>query len=168
MFDVETSFDFYRMLVSDWGDLMNDKQSARKAIHCIILANHLPEWVWHDWLSKDVKAKAILGITDEPSYFAYLRRCVWLDILRAMANGTKHFERQPFKTQHVRGYGQGPYGVGPYGQGYLLIDLGEGAGPDQRYMPAINLIEVCVRFWRDFFKAHRPDVALIHSTNHAI
>jgi hypothetical protein len=43
MFDVKTSFEFYEMLVADWDDLMNDKQSARKAIHCIVLANHLPE-----------------------------------------------------------------------------------------------------------------------------
>jgi hypothetical protein len=168
MFDIENSFDFYRMLVADFDDLMSDKQSARKAIHCAITANHLPEWVWHDWLRRNDEVKHALGITNRASYFAHLNNFVWLGILKEIANGSKHFERQSFNTQHVRSYGAGPYGIGPYGHGYLLIDLGEGAGEDQRYLSAISLIEVCVRFWRDFFRLHRPDIFLEHSTHHTM
>jgi len=161
MFDVSSSFDFYQMLITDWDELNGDKQSARKVIHCIILANHLPEWIWHDWLKSDHVVKAKLGLTDRDSFIALLRTCVWLDILRAIVNGTKHFERQPFKTQLVKYQGLGDHG-------YLVIDLGEGAGIEHQFMPALHLIEVCVRFWRDFLKTHRPDVPLVHSTNHAI
>lgn len=33
--------------------------------------------------------------------------------------------------------------------------------------PAAHLIEVVVRFWRDFFKKFRATVALVHSEHHA-
>jgi len=55
-----------------------------------------------------------------------------------------------------------------YGQGYLLVDLGEGAGPEHQFMLALTLIELCIRFWRDFFHKHRLDVKLKHTENHAI
>ena len=81
-------------------------------------------------------------------------------------NGTKHFIRdQGFETMRVTGYGSGPYGVGPYGKGYLLIDYGEGAG-EHRWMPAAHLLEVVVRFWRDFFKKYRPGEDIPVSKHH--
>ncbi len=39
--------------------------------------------------------------------------------------------------------------IGPYGAKYLVIDFGEGG---DRYMPAGFLLEVVVRFRRDFFR----------------
>ena len=71
-------------------------------------------------------------------------------------------------------------------KGYLVIDLGgvegefEGEGldefgeptdeppdgGDQRYLTAAALLEVIVRFWRDFLMRYRPDLDLIHSVHH--
>lgn len=65
----------------------------------------------------------------------------------------------------VSGYGQGPYGIGPYGKGYLVIDYGEDAG-EHRWMPAAHLLEVVVRFWRDFFKKYRPGEDIPVSAHH--
>jgi chromosome segregation ATPase len=35
-----------------------------------------------------------------------------------------------------------------------------------RWIPAAHLIDVVIRFWRDFFKRFRPTVALVHSEHH--
>jgi hypothetical protein len=187
MFNIENSADYYAMLVEDFDEFMNESGSARRAIHCAITCHHLAEWVWHDWLKNHDEIKRKLGVTNYDSFRDYLKGCIWLDILRQIANGSKHFERQPYQTQLVQGYGQGPYGIGPYGRGYLLIDLGaedetEGYavdefgeprdskhdGGNQRYLPAAHLLEVCVRFWRDFFAAHRPENTVVPSRHHTL
>ena len=190
MFDIENSANYYEMLVADFDEFVAEPQSARKAIHCAITTYHMADWVWHDWLRHDDVTKKSLSITNENSFYAYLKRCIWMTVLHEIANGSKHFKRQSLKTQLVRGYGSGPYNVGPYGYAYLLIDLGgeeieaeedmqeldefgepvDGPmdGGDQRYLPAGTLLEVCVRFWRDFFIMHRPDLSLKHSDNHAL
>jgi hypothetical protein len=49
----------------------------------------------------------------------------------------------------------GGYGVGPYGMSYLTIDHGEDAGV-HRFMNVPDLLEVVVRFWRDFFRNYSP------------
>lgn len=186
MFEIENSADYYAMLVTDFDEFMADPQSGRKAIHCAISAYHMHDWIWHDWLKDRRDIRKELGLTNFEVFKEYLKGCVWLDILREIANGSKHFRRQLYKTQLVRGYGAGPYGVGPYGTGYLLIDLGEVEsdpdefildeygepddaahdGGDQRFMTAASLLEVCVRFWRDFFTKYRPDLTLTHSEHH--
>ncbi|MBW9089833.1 hypothetical protein JNB91_18630 [Rhizobium wenxiniae] len=46
-----------------------------------------------------------------------------------------------------------------------MIDLGEEAG-DQRWLPAAHLLEVVVRFWRDFFQKYLPSPDLPVSAQH--
>jgi hypothetical protein len=188
MFDIRNSVDYYAMLVEDFDEFMEQPQLSRRAIHCAITAYHMHEWVWHDWLHEREDVKAKLGLTDLASFRKYLKGCVWLGILRELANGSKHFKEQAYSTELVRGYGQGPFGLGPYGTGYLLIDLGGNDEPldemllgeygelddeipnggNQRFMPAAHLLDVCVRFWRDFFKEHRPDAMVAPSRHHTL
>lgn len=167
MFDLANSQDFYAVLVADFDDFMAEPHSARRALHCAITAYHLHEWVWGDWLRTDRATKATLGISDKRSFLGWIdRHCVWFPGVQGLANGTKHFARnQGFDTMRIGGYGQGPYGIGPYGQGYLLIDYGEDAG-EHRWQPAAHLLEIVVRFWRDFFKAYRPSANLPASKHH--
>jgi hypothetical protein len=167
MFDISTSADFYEMLVEDFDELITKPDSARLALHCAISAYHLREWLWKDWLSSDTEAKEAIGVTSESSFNDWIyEHCVWFGSIRDLANGTKHFRQNPnMKTSLSGGYGKGPYGVGTYGRSYLLIDYGEEAGEHQQ-KAAISLIEVVVRFWRDFFRLYRPDVGVKHSQNH--
>ncbi len=51
-----------------------------------------------------------------------------------------------------------------HGKGYLLIDLGEGAG-EHHWLPAAHLLEVVVRFRRNFFK--RPSAERCRSRQQA-
>jgi hypothetical protein len=59
--------------------------------------------------------------------------------------------------------GSSPLGL--QGEGYLLLDLGEGAG-EHRWLPAGHLLEVVLRFLRDLFKRFTPATSLAHSKHH--
>lgn len=170
MFAIENSEDFYKMLVADFDDFCAEQTSSRLAIHCAISAYHMTDWVWGDWLKKDPKTRALLGIgTKQDSFRAWIdRQSVWFAYIQGIANGSKHFAPQNFGTDTVAGYGQGPFGVGPFGKPYLLVDFGPQLPNADRYLTAGALLEVVVRFWRDFLQAHRPDPDRRDSTNHAI
>ncbi|MBY4611616.1 hypothetical protein K6M90_28745 [Rhizobium sp. 9T] len=168
MFDIKSAGDFYAVLVEDFDDFVAEPHSARRALHCAITAFHLYEWVWGDWLSKDKAARDAMGIAsrDRDAFLQWIDRyCVWFQIVQDLANGTKHFGRSTgFETMRVVGFGDAG-GVGPGGKGYLVIDWGETAG-DQRWFPAAHLLEVVVRFWRDFFRKYRPADDLPASRHH--
>jgi hypothetical protein len=189
MFDLTTSSDFYAMLVEDFDDFMAEPHSARRALHCAITAYHLREWVWRDWLESNLEVQKVIGVCDEASFNAWVNQsCVWFLTIRDLANGTKHFRRdQGFETmrvtaspfaldQHTAGFDEGAWGspisyidssigMGPHQKGYLLIDYGEGAG-EHRWKPAAHLLEIVVRFWRDFFRMYRSMPNLPASKHH--
>lgn len=150
------------MLVQDFDDFMIEQHSARRALHCAITSYHLAEWVWKDWLKDDHVVKKALGVSNDKSFYNWINRtCVWFSPVRDLTNGTKHFnQNQNFET--IRMYGP----LGPSGQGSLIIDYGEGAGELHRWQPAGHLLEVVVRFWRDFFRKYRPSPALPESKYH--
>jgi len=159
MFDIQTARDFYALLVQDFDEFVEEPHSARRAMHCAISAYHLHEWVWGDWLSKYQAARDALGLTGrkKDQFLQWIdQHCVWFVFVQDLANGTKHFSREAaLETLLVQGYGEGGFGMGPFGKGYLVIDLGEDAA-EQRWLPAAHLLEVVVRFWRDFFRKYLP------------
>lgn len=169
-FAIENSEDFYSMLVADFDEFHVEQTSSRLAIHCAITAYHMTDWVWGDWLKKDAKTRSALGIgTRQDSFRAWIDdHSVWFAYIRGIANGSKHFAPQNFGTEAISGYGQGPFGIGPLGRSYLLVDFGPSLPNAERYLTAGSLLEVVVRFWRDFLRAHRPDPDRIDSANHAM
>lgn len=166
MFNLNSSQDFYAMLIEDFDDFMAEPTSVRRALHCAITAYHLHEWVWGDWLKTDQTVQKALGINNKKNFIAWIDNASpWFCVIQNLANGTKHFIRnQDFKTTEIQGYGQGPYDVGPYGKGYLLIDFGVNSEP--QFRSAAQLLEVIVKFWRDFFKTYRPSIDLPISKHH--
>ncbi|MGA0563776.1 hypothetical protein ACO2RV_15130 [Ancylobacter sp. VNQ12] len=169
MFNVVTAQDFYAMLVQDFDDFCAEQHSARKAIHCAITANHMADWVWGDWLSKDAAARSTMGIAgrEKALFMAWIdQHCVWFRPLQDIANGSKHFSRVGIGTSFVKGTGTSGHGM--FGIGYLMIDWGEGAVPEMRYQAVASLLEVVVRFWRDFLRLYRPDPNQVDSRNHAM
>lgn len=169
MFDILNARDFYAALVEDFDDFVAEPHSSRRALHCAITAYHLHEWVWGDWLAKDEAGRDTLGISgrNRDLFLKWIdRHCVWFRSVQDLANGTKHFTRSTgFEALLVRGSGDGVLGVSPYGKGYLVIDWGEAAG-DLRWQPAGHLLEVVVRFWRDFFHNYLPETDLPVSRHH--
>ncbi|MFF0923207.1 hypothetical protein ACFYE8_26320 [Rhizobium leguminosarum] len=169
MFEIVTSKDFYAMLVEDFDDFVAEPHSGRRALHCAITAYHLHEWVWAEWLSRDKAARDAMGIAgrDKKYFLQWIEKyCVWFRLVQELANGSKHLGRNiGFDTLKVSGFGEGPFGIGPFGQGYLLLDLGEDA-LEHRWQPAAHILEVVVRFWRDFFLKYIPSDDLPTSRHH--
>ncbi|HEY5063718.1 MAG TPA: hypothetical protein VIJ04_02645 [Xanthobacteraceae bacterium] len=158
MFDIRNSRDFYAKLLADFDDFMENQESARHAMNCAITAHHMHDWVWSDYLKSDEGIRNNMGIPKDKGDFSRWidAHSVWFAIVQEISNGSKHFgRRSPVETRRVTGYGMGAYGVGPYGRSYLEVDLGEDAG-EHRFMTVIDLLEVVVRFWRDFMRHYSP------------
>jgi hypothetical protein len=103
MFDIRTSRDFYAMLVEDFDDYVAEPHSTRRALHCAITAYHLHEWVWGDWLKKDLAIQKELGINSKKAFEDWVGgACAWFPDIRDLVNGTKHFSSgQGFETMRV-------------------------------------------------------------------
>jgi hypothetical protein len=158
MFDLENSRDFYAKLLADFDDFMENTDSPRHAMNCAITAHHMHDWVWNDYLKNDEVTRTQMGIAKDKKHFVRWigDHSIWFGMVQEISNGSKHFGRRAsFDTLRVGGYGMGPYGRGPYGRPYLVIDNGEGAG-EHRFMMIPMLLEVVVRFWRDFFRTCSP------------
>lgn len=189
MFDLVTAHDFYAMLVEDFDDFMAEPHSARRTVHCAITAHHLLDWVWHDQIASQAALRTQLGVQSLKEFAGWVdSRSVWMTFIHEIANGTKHVRgRQNFDTMRVVAapfsfdmihagfdqggldgpirYVQGALPVGRDGKGYLLIDFGENAA-EYRWLPAGYLLEVVVRFWRDFFRLYLPTPEIPASRYH--
>jgi hypothetical protein len=189
MFDLVTAHDFYAMLVQDFDDYMVEPHSARRAVHCAITAHHLCDWVWHDKIHDSPELRTQLGTQSLKEFVTWVdAHSVWMTFIHEIANGTKHVRgKQSFETMRVlaapfsfgtlhAGWGEGSWDgpiryvessmpVGPDGKGYLLIDLGEDAA-EHRWLPAGHLLEVVVRFWRNFFRLYLPTPEIPSSEHH--
>lgn len=158
MFDIKNSRDFYVKLLADFDDLMENQDSTRHAMNCAITAHHMHDWIWNDYLKTDETTRRKMGISkDKNDFIKWVdAKSVWFGMVQELSNGSKHFgRRSSLETRRVAGYGMGGYGLGPYGHSYLEVDLGEGAG-ECRLMTVADLLEVVVRFWRDFLRHYSP------------
>lgn len=158
MFDIRNSRDFYAKLLSDFDDFMENRDSARHAMNCAITAHHMHDWVWNDYSKNDETTRKRIGISkDKNEFIKWIdANSIWFGMVQELSNGSKHFGRRAsFETRRVAGYGMGGYGVGPYGNSYLEIDHGEGAG-EHGFMVVADLLEVVIRFWRDFLRRYSP------------
>jgi hypothetical protein len=158
VFDINNSREFYAKLLADFDDFMDNADSARHAMNCAITAHHVYDWVWSDYLKNDQETRQRMGIgKDKKEFIRWIDdHSVWFNMVQEISNGSKHFRHEAsFEAERVTGYGMGGYGVGDYGQSYLVIDNGEEAGV-HRFMMVPTLLEVVVRFWRDFFKNYSP------------
>lgn len=189
MFDVVTAHDFYVLLIQDFDDFMEEPSSARLALHCAISAHHLKDWVWHDKILEDSQLKAKLEVSSLNGFSDWVyEHSVWMRFISELANGTKHVRnKQTFESMRVVSfpfsfdtphagfdegtwdgpvrYTQGSIPLGKDGKGYLVMDLGEEAA-EHRWLYTEHLLEVAVRFWRDFFRIYLPEPAIPASKYH--
>ena len=124
-------------------------------MNCAITAHHMAEWVWGDFVKGDVALKAKLGVKKREDFLQWIdTQTVWYGVVQGLSNGSKHFDRKAAEdTRTVRGYGMGGFGQGPYGQSYLAIKVSE---TDPQNLPVADLLEVVIRFWRDFLRSNGP------------
>src|SRR6266702_395341 len=149
MFDISNSRDFYQKLLQDFDDYMSQQDSARHAMNCAITAHHMADWVWGDFVKGDAALKA------KEDFMRWIdTQTVWYGLVQGISNGSKHFIRKKAEgTVKVQGYGMGGYGQGPYGMSYLAILVSE---TDPTNLTIAQLLEVVIRFWRDFLRDHAP------------
>jgi hypothetical protein len=187
MFSIETSRDFLAKLEADFADYAREPGSGRLALNCAMTAYHMHEWVWGDWLKNDEETRKTLGISkSKGSFVSWIEKaCPWFWWMQNLTNGTKHFSRNlSFKALRVSllpsarnlpnagaedSHWDGPMPYLTGGPDVLLIDNGPEAGElHDRYMPAAMLLEVVVRFWREFFEKYAPAVSPSESESDAI
>jgi hypothetical protein len=177
MFDIQTSHGFLAKLETDFADWEKEPGSSRLALNCALTAHHMHEWVWGEWLKTDFATWKALNIKDRDTFYGWCRTaCPWLFWIDELANGTKHFNRhQSFEARRVsllpaarnlpNAGAEDSHWDGPMpfliGSPVLLpIDNGPDAG-EHRWIPAGMLLEVVVRFWREFFDKYSPAVVAI-------
>jgi hypothetical protein len=155
MFDINNSRDFYQKLLEDFDDYMQQQDSARHAMNCAITAHHMADWVWGDFVKGDATLKVRLGVKDKGDFMAWIdSQTVWYGLVQSISNGSKHFIRENAKgTQKIEGFGMGGYGQGPFGMSYLAIEV---SPTEPKNMTVSMLLEVVIRFWRDFLLQHGP------------
>lgn len=153
MFDITSAHDFYRKLLEEFDDFMQQSGSARHAMNFAITAHHMADWVWGDVVKGDPALKAKIGIKTKDDFMAWIdTQSVWYGLVQGISNGSKHFIRENAKgTQKVQGFGMGGFGQGPYGQSCLAIEV---SATDPKYLEVSMLFEVVVRFWRDFMRLY--------------
>src|SRR6185369_8796187 len=91
-FNIRTTDDFFKVLLEDYKEFNANRTSSRHAIHCAIIAWHMTEWVYKELesqLSEDMFIKSMV------------QQCPSLEIMRSLANGTKHNKRSG-KSQTIK------------------------------------------------------------------
>ena len=157
LFDINNSRDFYQKLLEDFDDYMGNTGSARHAMNCAITAHHMHDWVWVDFLKRNIELRKRLGIKSRNDFIKWIvEKSIWFSLVQGISNGSKHMQYDPaLKAQHVGGWGVAKWDEHNWGQTHLVIDMG-GDDPGSRYMHIATLLEVVVRFWRDFLRAYGP------------
>jgi hypothetical protein len=174
MFNIVTPRDHLAELEAQFADFMKEPGSPRLARNCALTAYHLHEWVWDAWLENDELRRQALGIGNRKRDFvAWIeRKCVWFLFIKELANGTTHPKNLSFEARKVSllpfarnlpnagfedSHWDGPMPFITDGTEVLLIDFGPEAG-EHRWMLAGQLLNVVVRFWREFFNIFAPPV----------
>lgn len=161
MFDVEDSVGFYRLMIENYDDFVENSGSSRHAINCAISAFHIAEWIWGDWLSTDYEAwKRLEGVRDRDSFMAWLdRQTPLFQVVQGIANGSKHFARAARNTRATGSYVEDGYVEPSYQQQYLEVEQ------NGQWIEAIIIIEELVMFWHSFLSTHRPQARLARPRN---
>jgi hypothetical protein len=161
MFGIDTSIAFYGKMLEDNDDFVEQSDSPRHAINCILSAYHIAEWIWGDWLQTDYATWASLGIKDKKSFLAWVDGAQpWFAITQAVADGSKHFATKLAKTKSSPTYVDDGYVEYGYQRRVLEVKV-----DDVWWVEAIILVEQVVMFWTEFFKKYRPQAMLPQPRN---
>ena len=155
MFGITSTYRFYVKVRENYARVEANIDDPGAAIDCVLSLYHLHEWVWARWLKQRPDIQTTLGISRNKGQFvAWLdTNCPRFPLLQELANGTKHCAPAS-STERIEGYGRGPWDIGPYDAPYLLIDLGDGHPPPDRYLVASDVLKSIMDFWIDFFATH--------------
>lgn len=161
MFDIEDSIGFYRLMVENYDDFVENSGSSRHAINCAISAYHIAEWIWGDWLHSDYAVwRKLAGVRDRDSFKAWIdQETPFFTVVKDLANGSKHFASKIRRTKSTGTYVDNDYVEPGYQEQYLEVEV------DGSWIEAIIVVEEMVVFWERFLKTHRPQAVLPQPRN---
>jgi hypothetical protein len=99
-FQISNSEEFFNKLLQEYADFDKQHLNPRHAINCSITSWHLTDWTYHEYSSSNPKfqdsektdnkgcIKKISGLLKYQQYL--IKECPELDIMRLIANGSKH------------------------------------------------------------------------------
>lgn len=147
MFGVDTVQDYISFCREAVEALKEEQDSVLRGFTAILALNHVPDWLRYKLTQSDGQSLGISDFSLEMSVkFFFEDQNNDLKLVRNIANGFKHL-RRVHPTERIAGYGVGPYGVGPFGSPYLLIDLGEGYEPSERWCVGLDLCQRTLNWW---------------------
>lgn len=161
MFGISTPIQFYQKLVLEFDDFCADSGSSRHAMNFVITAFHMTDWVWKGFLKEDEAKRKELGIAKNMESFHewIMAQSIWAYQMRDLANGSKHFQTRglPIHSHIVGPFNTAPFNTLAFNEVkvMLYVDMGEFEGRPY-HIPAEQLFEVVMRFWRDFLRLHGP------------
>ena len=134
MFDIKDSVNFYRLMIENYDDFVENSGSSRHAINCAISAFHIADWIWGDWLCMDFATwKKLDGVRDFDSFKAWIDcQTSFFQVVQGVANGSKHFAQALRRTRATGTYVEEGHVEPGYQQQYLEIQV------DGRWIEAID------------------------------
>ena len=142
-FAIKTTRDFFNILLEDYKEFLVNKTSSRHALHCAIIAWHMYEWANREFepqLSGDDFKKIIL------------KQCPSLEIMRNLANGTKHNKRssvnQTIKATELKLGVFSKEFSREFDTSHLKIELRDG-----KKIYFEDEIKTAINFWSEYIKS---------------
>ena len=125
-------------------------ETARHAVNAIWTGYHMIEWIWNERLSADVVLQRRVGVHTEDDLRAKVRtEHPPLKLIRALANGSKHFERDakdPATGVHHGSFSKG-FSKG-FDVDYLYIEV------DGTRLDVEAVLDALLGYWEAFFATY--------------
>lgn len=142
-FDIKTSEDFYKKLLEDYKDFVDEKTSARVAINCAMTAWHLIDWIAAE---KELAKSELSSLKYE-----FKNQCPSLKTMQDISNGSKHCNI----TEYTPSTCDTKKHIGDFNNGFnndfditrLTIVYKDGSN-----MRFEDEIEKVILFWNKYFK----------------
>lgn len=143
IFEIKTSKDLYNNLQEEYEDLKNDILSSRRAMNCAMMAWHLTDWTFNEYMNKH-------GFSKLGDYRQSLS-CPSLNIMADIANGAKHLiitkpKTGIVNTEKIQGDFSSDFDFNDFWVGSLELKMDDGTTKD-----FFDEITAVVSFWNDYF-----------------
>ncbi|WP_373493608.1 hypothetical protein [Aquiflexum sp.] len=143
-FEIQTHKDFYKKLIEEYKDFLNQPLSSRHAINFSMTAYHLIEWIYHD--DNETKPKTLNDFRQEIK-----DKCPEMQIVHDIATGGKHYKlwKHNPKTENTKLKG------GTFSRGFskaFNISLLKVEMKDGQIMDFEDVAKTIMTFWDSYYK----------------
>lgn len=149
LFDLTTAEEMLAKLRLEVGAFKAD-ETARNAMNAVWTGYHLLEWIWNERLHGDAVRQARASVRNEADLRAKVKvEHPLFEVVRLLANGSKHFERQP--RDPATGVHRGAFSKGfskAFDVDYLFVDF---AGTRHDIQ---DVLDGLLSYWENFYTTY--------------